>query len=370
MKPETICTRCVSLLGLPGVTILDVEDVPGAPLRVHIEVIKRPVGCESCGVVAHVKDRPVVELVDVSIGRRAMRLVWHKRRFRCPEPSCEVRTWTEDDPRIAPRGHSTSDRVGRWVTEQVGRNARSVKPRGEPMPFARDVDTVVHYIRSTLGPQSSWTPFGGYPGDIEAALVDSVFSTRYKYTTTYGRGLRPKMNTWLLARTRVVGPSASDLVAEISGGGGPQSWAGLHFTHHTISGRPKSEIVLQAAELLAHVGFDDASAIGSGDLIFVLDLLQAIRGIGLPTARYFAMLLGFPEVKPDVMVKGFLREALGRNVSDLEAIALVKVAGTKLSVPDVRNLDHAIWSTSAVRVLPLRWWHPDLLLDLTSEGPG
>ena len=144
MNTEPICTRCLSLVGLPGVTILDVEDIPGAPLRVHIELTKRTVGCESCGVVAHVKDRPVVELVDVSIGRRPMRLVWHKRRFRCPEPSCPTGTWTEDEPSIAPKGHSTSDRVGRWMTEQVGRNARSVSD------VARDLACDWHTVNKAV----------------------------------------------------------------------------------------------------------------------------------------------------------------------------------------------------------------------------
>lgn len=144
MNPEPICTRCLSLVGLPGITILDVQDVANAPLRVHIELTKRTVGCESCGVVAHVKDRPVVELVDLSIGRRPTRLVWHKRRFRCPEPSCATGTWTEDEPTIAPRGHSTSDRVGRWVTEQVGRNARSVSD------VARDLACDWHTVNKAV----------------------------------------------------------------------------------------------------------------------------------------------------------------------------------------------------------------------------
>ena len=38
MNPETICNRCVTLVGLPDVVILDVVDVPGAALRVHVEL--------------------------------------------------------------------------------------------------------------------------------------------------------------------------------------------------------------------------------------------------------------------------------------------------------------------------------------------
>ena len=126
MNPETICNRCVTLVALPDVVILDVVDVPGTALRVHVELTRSPQGCPTCGVIAHVKDRRRVELVDLSMAGRPMRLVWVKRRFRCPEPSCPVGSWTEDEPRIASKRLMMTDRAGRWITEQVGRCARSV----------------------------------------------------------------------------------------------------------------------------------------------------------------------------------------------------------------------------------------------------
>jgi transposase len=116
----------VTLVGLPDVVILDVVDVPGTALRVHVELTRSPQGCPTCGVIAHVKDRRRVELVDLSMAGRPMRLVWVKRRFRCPEPSCPVGSWTEDEPRIASKRLMMTDRAGRWITEQVGRCARSV----------------------------------------------------------------------------------------------------------------------------------------------------------------------------------------------------------------------------------------------------
>ena len=126
MDHQTICNRCLSLVGLPDVVILDVEDVPGAALRVRVELVPSAQGCPECGVFAHVKDRRPVELVDLSMGGRPMRLVWLKRRFRCPESSCPMGSWTEDDPRIASKRLMMTDRAGRWITEQVGRCARSV----------------------------------------------------------------------------------------------------------------------------------------------------------------------------------------------------------------------------------------------------
>jgi transposase len=81
---------CELLVGLPEVNILSIDDVAGDPLRVHIEGRSSRPGCAGCGVFAHVKDRPVVELVDLPCFGRATRLIWHKHRWRCPESSCST----------------------------------------------------------------------------------------------------------------------------------------------------------------------------------------------------------------------------------------------------------------------------------------
>jgi transposase len=65
-------------------------------------------------------------LVDLPAFGRPAVLVWHKRRWRCPESDCEVGTWTETDPRIAAVRSKVTDRAGRWVTGQVGRDGRAV----------------------------------------------------------------------------------------------------------------------------------------------------------------------------------------------------------------------------------------------------
>ena len=117
---------CELLVGLPAVHILGIEDHEGEPLRVHIERAESRAGCPECGVVAESKGRSVVVLVDLPVYGRPSRLVWHKRRFRCLEVTCPNSSWTESDPKIAAPRMALADRTGRWVTEQVGRNARSV----------------------------------------------------------------------------------------------------------------------------------------------------------------------------------------------------------------------------------------------------
>jgi len=71
---------CELLVGLPEVNVLCIDDVAGDPIRVHIEGRSKRPGCAGCGVFAQVKDRPVVELVDLPCFGRATRLIWHKHR--------------------------------------------------------------------------------------------------------------------------------------------------------------------------------------------------------------------------------------------------------------------------------------------------
>lgn len=55
---EVDATRvCELLVGLPEVTVLGVEDEPGAELRVHVECRRASAFCESCGLEARLKER-------------------------------------------------------------------------------------------------------------------------------------------------------------------------------------------------------------------------------------------------------------------------------------------------------------------------
>jgi hypothetical protein len=117
---------CALLVGLRDVTVLGVVDVVGQPVRVHVEQrVDRP-ACSGCETAAWVKDRPIVELVDLACFGRPARLVWHKHRWCCPVPACPVGSWTGQDPRIVLPRLAMTDRAGRWATLQVGRHGRTV----------------------------------------------------------------------------------------------------------------------------------------------------------------------------------------------------------------------------------------------------
>lgn len=55
-----------------------------------------------------------------SLGR-AVRLVWHKRRWRCPNEGCDTGSTTEHNSQIAPSRALLRTRAARWATRQVGR---------------------------------------------------------------------------------------------------------------------------------------------------------------------------------------------------------------------------------------------------------
>ena len=104
---ETDATRmCRLLVGLRSVNVLGVVDLlPAVPLVVHVETARLdPEACDSCGVDARLKDRDPVVLIDLPCFGRRTRLLWRKRRWRCPSPTCTRATWTETDPSIGHHG--------------------------------------------------------------------------------------------------------------------------------------------------------------------------------------------------------------------------------------------------------------------------
>ena len=118
-------TRALAwMVGLDDVTFLGLD--PGEVTTVHVESVRRPVGCPSCGSFAQLKDWATVLLVDLPVYGRPTRLAWRKRRMECTDDDCGTKSWTEEDDRIASARQLLTTRAARWATIQVGRHARSV----------------------------------------------------------------------------------------------------------------------------------------------------------------------------------------------------------------------------------------------------
>ena len=148
--PTRVCER---LVGLGDVEVLGIDDETGEPLRVHIRRRTPRPGCEVCGGLLWSDGEREAELVDLPAFGRPVRLVWHKRRWRCTQPRCSAGTVTEQDPEIAPPREKLTSRAGRWATRQAGR--------------ARPVDEVA----AELG--CSWHPVNASVRRWGSALLES-----------------------------------------------------------------------------------------------------------------------------------------------------------------------------------------------------
>jgi len=164
--PSRMCERFVDL---PDVRVRGVEGNYREPLVIHFESKRVDVGCPECGVVAQVKDRPLVTLVDLPVNGRPTTLVWHKRRLCCVELDCPAGSWTEQDSRIAFARHVTTDRAGRWLTKQIGKNGRSVQEIAEELGCAWHTvnDALLHYGEALVDDEQRF-------GDVTALGLDEV----------------------------------------------------------------------------------------------------------------------------------------------------------------------------------------------------
>jgi len=162
------------MIGLGAIAFLGAEDGEGDQARIHVETKASFVGCPRCGVLARVKDRSAVELVDLALFGRPTRLVWHKRRWMCPDGDCEMGSWTEEDDRIAGSRQVLTSRAARWATVQVGRHARSVNEvAGELGCDWHTVnDTVVAYGEALLDADTERV------GAVRALGLDEVLMVR------------------------------------------------------------------------------------------------------------------------------------------------------------------------------------------------
>ncbi len=108
---------CELLVGLDDVNIESVERLSGGQLRVGVSSRSLPPTCERCAHPRRLKDRKVVDLVDlpafgqhtrVSVAQTPLEAVlWQRVRGR-------------PNDRIASPGLKLTARASRWGTRQVG----------------------------------------------------------------------------------------------------------------------------------------------------------------------------------------------------------------------------------------------------------
>jgi transposase len=121
---STGCASGSLLLDLDGLEVVSAERVTGE-WQLAVLTTATMVGCAGCGVPATPHGRRVVRVRDLPIGGRPVVLLWRKRIWRCREPACRVRTWTERVTGIAPRAVLTQ-RARAEACRRVGKDAHAV----------------------------------------------------------------------------------------------------------------------------------------------------------------------------------------------------------------------------------------------------
>ena len=112
------------LLGLDSFEVLAAQ-VVGGEWQLKVQTTSTLVGCIGCGVRAELHGRRTVRVRDLPAGGRPVVLLWRKRIWRCREPACGVRTWTERTAAIGPRMVLT-ERARAEACRRVGTDAHAV----------------------------------------------------------------------------------------------------------------------------------------------------------------------------------------------------------------------------------------------------
>ncbi len=113
-----------ALLGMEEFVVGAQEEVDGE-VWLMVETTADVVGCEGCGTRAVGHGRRVVKVRDLPAGDRPVVLLWRKRIWRCPDPDCDVRTWSEETDAISPRAVLT-ERARAEICRRVGADGHSV----------------------------------------------------------------------------------------------------------------------------------------------------------------------------------------------------------------------------------------------------
>jgi transposase len=111
------------LLDLEGLSVERIErDVSGGRVVHVLTADEAAAACPSCGVISRSgKGRACTRPRDIPYGARVLRMVWHKRRWRCTEPKCPRGSFTEQVASVPARARLTvrlRAELGHAVAEQ------------------------------------------------------------------------------------------------------------------------------------------------------------------------------------------------------------------------------------------------------------
>jgi transposase len=203
------------LLGLDGFEVLAAE-VASGEWRLVVQTTAELVGCARCGVRAQAHGRRTVRVRDLPAGGRPVVLLWRKRIWRCREPACGVRTWTERVAAIGPRAVLTQ-RARAEACRRVGKDAHAVAA------VARDLGVGWATVMRAVGDHGR--PLVDDPTRLDGVAALGLDETSFLKAT---RVVHPRYVTGLvdLERGRLLDVVADRTKAAVDGwlGTRPRDW--------------------------------------------------------------------------------------------------------------------------------------------------
>ena len=112
------CARADAIFDVPGMHVLDVEIDDQQRLVLTVESDQTEAACPACGVMAVGHGRRLRVLHDAPCFARVTLLRWLVRIWRCREPLCPTRTFSETHDVASPRTVLTTRAVG-WATSAL-----------------------------------------------------------------------------------------------------------------------------------------------------------------------------------------------------------------------------------------------------------
>jgi hypothetical protein len=197
-------------------------------------------------------------------------------------------------------------------------------------------DALHAYVQETIGADPRDWP-GGYPDEIEAALLDAIYSVRARYgSRAYKTGVFGAVYRWREHRLW----AANDLTVLATST--PEEVLAVVRNRGTLSGRSKAEVAIEAASRLV------ASRVKTADdfranLPAARAAYLSVKGCGPVTWAYLRMLVGLDDVKADTWLMRFVHDRLPDVTRAEDAAALVNEVAERMGV-ESRRLDHAIWA--------------------------
>lgn len=113
------------LFNLPGYRVIDVHCHPDGTREVLVETGAVEAACPACGVLTcRVHQRTRQRIRDVPMDG-LLTVWWFKKRWRCAEPACGKRTFTESTDQVPPRARVTK-RLKDKVVDALAGEPRAV----------------------------------------------------------------------------------------------------------------------------------------------------------------------------------------------------------------------------------------------------